>query len=108
MREDDVLIEHRSFRFGPEEQLVIEALHGQGESYSRAAASQLMRNRFERQPAGCRRARFHEVRASTARPDTSVRNLLPRLPGPPAVPRGRIVHPWEGDGAGSLPGRGVC
>jgi hypothetical protein len=47
MRADDVLVEHRSFRFGPEEQLVIGALHGQGQTYATAAASQLMRNRLD-------------------------------------------------------------
>lgn len=47
MREDEVLVEHRSFRFGPEEHLVINALHGQGRTYLQAASSQLMRNRFD-------------------------------------------------------------
>lgn len=47
MDEKAVLVEHRSYRFGPEEKLVINALASRDEIHWTAAASQLMRNRVD-------------------------------------------------------------
>lgn len=87
MGEDDVLVEHRSFRFGPEEQLVIDALHGQGQTYAKAAASQLMRNRLDssasRLVVGGLDFMKYALRQRGL--DLPSESCYPRLPVPPAV-----------------------